>query len=95
MTPEQDETLRQVRPGRATEASAARVEIIIGEIPAAEDPTTLLLDGALHRLDPRPVGALRDPVRGGGRWGSSSGVRPPETPERNSTPVGTRPSIEG
>ncbi len=42
MTPEQDETLSASETGEATEASAAGVEIIIGEIPAADDPTTML-----------------------------------------------------
>ncbi len=41
MTPDQDETLSAGETGKATEASAAGAEIIIGEIPAAEDPTTL------------------------------------------------------
>ena len=42
MTPEQGETFSAGETGEAAEASSARAEIIIGEIPAAEDPTTLL-----------------------------------------------------
>jgi hypothetical protein len=40
MTEEQDETLG--RTGEAAETSAVGAEIIIGEIPAAEDPTSML-----------------------------------------------------
>jgi hypothetical protein len=42
MTAEQHETLSAGETGEATETSAVGAEIIIGEIPAAEDPTTLL-----------------------------------------------------
>ncbi len=42
MTEEQDETLSAGETGEATGASAPRAEIIIGEIPAADDPTTML-----------------------------------------------------
>ncbi len=42
MTEAQDETLSAGETGEATDASAARAEIIIGEIPAADDPTTML-----------------------------------------------------
>ena len=42
MDTDQGETLSAGETGEATEASAATAEIIIGEIPAAEDPTTLL-----------------------------------------------------
>lgn len=41
MTPEHDETFSAGQTGGATEASAG-VEIVIGEIPASEDPTTLI-----------------------------------------------------
>lgn len=41
MTEEQD-TLSAGETGEATEASAAGAEIIIGEIPAADDPATML-----------------------------------------------------
>ena len=41
MTPEQDETFSAGETGEAAEATAAG-EIIIGEIPAAEDPSTML-----------------------------------------------------
>ncbi len=41
MTPEHDDTFSAGQTGGATEASSAGVEIVIGEIPAAEDPTTL------------------------------------------------------
>jgi hypothetical protein len=42
MTPEQDKTLSAGETGEATEVAAGGAEIIIGEIPAAEDPTTML-----------------------------------------------------
>jgi hypothetical protein len=43
MTPgQEDETFSAGETGEATEVSSARGEVIIGEIPAAEDPTTLL-----------------------------------------------------
>jgi hypothetical protein len=42
MTAEEDETFLAGETGDATEASSKNAEIIIGEIPAAEDPTTLL-----------------------------------------------------
>jgi hypothetical protein len=41
MTPEQDETFSAGETGEAAEASSEDGEIIIGEIPAAGDPTTL------------------------------------------------------
>jgi hypothetical protein len=42
MTEEHDETLSAGETGEATEVSAAGPEIVIGEIPAADDPTTML-----------------------------------------------------
>ena len=42
MTEEQDETLSAGESGEAAEGSAAGAEIIIGEIPTADDPTTML-----------------------------------------------------
>jgi hypothetical protein len=42
MTEAQDETLSAGETGEATDASAGGAEIIIGEIPAADDPTTML-----------------------------------------------------
>lgn len=42
MTSGPDETLSAGETGEATEASTAEIEIIIGEIPAADDPTTML-----------------------------------------------------
>jgi hypothetical protein len=42
MTDQQDETLSAGETGEAAEASTAGAEIIIGEIPAADDPTTML-----------------------------------------------------
>jgi hypothetical protein len=42
MTSDQGETLSAGETGDAKEVSSARAEIIIGEIPAADDPTTLL-----------------------------------------------------
>ena len=42
MAPEQDETISAGETGEATEGSAAGAQIIIGEIPAANDPTRML-----------------------------------------------------
>ncbi len=42
MTEEQEKTLSAGETGEAAAASAAGAEIIIGEIPAADDPTTML-----------------------------------------------------
>lgn len=42
MTEEQEETLSAGETGEAAEASPAGAEIIIGEIPAADDPATML-----------------------------------------------------
>lgn len=42
MTPEEDLTFSAGETGEAKEASSIGAEIIIGEIPAAEDPTTML-----------------------------------------------------
>ena len=42
MTPEQGETVSAGETGDAKEASSTGAEIIIGEIPAEDDPTTLL-----------------------------------------------------
>ena len=42
MTPEQDKTLSAGETGETTVAPAAGAEIIIGEIPATDDPTTML-----------------------------------------------------
>ena len=42
MTPEQDETFSAGETGEAAESAATGAEIIIGEIPAADDPTTML-----------------------------------------------------
>jgi hypothetical protein len=41
MIPEQDETISAGETGEAADGFSAGGEIIIGEIPAAEDPTTL------------------------------------------------------
>lgn len=41
-TPEQDETFSAGETGGAKEVSSAGAEIIIGEVPAEDDPTTLL-----------------------------------------------------
>lgn len=42
MTPERDGTFSAGETGEATDASSIGAEIVIGEIPAAEDPTTML-----------------------------------------------------
>jgi hypothetical protein len=42
MTGTQDETHSAGETGEATDASGAEAEIIIGEIPAADDPATML-----------------------------------------------------
>jgi hypothetical protein len=42
MTAEQEETLSAGETGEAADASSPRAEIIIGELPAAEDPSTML-----------------------------------------------------
>ncbi len=42
MTPEQNETFSAGETGEAIEVSSAEAEIVIGEIPAADDPTTML-----------------------------------------------------
>ena len=42
MTPEQNETFSAGEAGEAIEVSSAEAEIVIGEIPAADDPTTML-----------------------------------------------------
>lgn len=41
MTPEQDETFSAGETGEAQGDSSLRPEVIIGEIPKAEDPTTM------------------------------------------------------
>jgi hypothetical protein len=42
MAEEQDQTLSAGETGEATDAAADGAEIILGEIPAADDPTTVL-----------------------------------------------------
>jgi hypothetical protein len=42
MIEEHDKTVSAGETGEATDASAAGAEIVIGEIPAADDPTTML-----------------------------------------------------
>ena len=42
MTPEQNKTFSAGETGEAIEVSSAEAEIVIGEIPAADDPTTML-----------------------------------------------------
>jgi hypothetical protein len=51
MTEAQDKTLSAGETGEAADASGGGAEIIIGEIPAADDPTTLLWTARCNDAD--------------------------------------------